>query len=191
MVRNVELYSFFEKYEVLQKMTNYLPSSSVNIGELRSYIEEIVSIPKKCWDDFSSIIELKSFKKDEAIIQQGARYNNEVFIIDGIIRAYFVDEQGNDRNTAFYESNAFMSTNTLRSKDGLSIYYYQALTDTNILEFNSKLFLDLLKKYPNLLKVAKSTKEQEIDRLNKREKCIMQVITKFRHCLIRASPVNV
>lgn len=143
--------------------------------KLRKYLWEYNQISQDCWKVLREIIECETFSKDEMAIRQGAPFNKEVFIESGIVRAYFIDEQGNDKNVAFYEDGAFMSTNALRCRDGLSVYNYQALTDVKWLEFDSDSFFDLMERYSDLFNLAKKVKELEVDRLNKRDACLMQV----------------
>ena len=133
-----------------------------------------MNLAQACWDDLCSIIIPGSFRKNEYLLKQGFHSYQEVFIEDGVVWAFLTDEQANEKGTGFYRENEFISTSALRSKNGCSIYTYQALTDTKVLTFSSEKFVRLLAKYPDLIKLAKHVKEREIDRLSKRDDCLIQ-----------------
>jgi len=146
-------------------------------------MEKITRLSQQCYKEIDLYLLQKSILKNEIFINQGSAVNTEMFLSDGIIRAYFVDDQGNEKSTAFYQGEAFISTSALRSKNSYSIYTYQALTDISIYTINSKIFSELINKYPELMKAAKYVKEKETERLNRRDECLMQVsaLEKYRN----------
>lgn len=142
---------------------------------LQTYLASMVNFSQSCWTDLSTLARIKPLEKDDYIAWQETPYDKEVFVADGIIRAYFIDDKGNEKNVAFFDHPSFMSINRLRSKKERSVYSFQALTRGKILEFSTDRFSELLGRYPEFLKVAQQVKELEIDRLNKREQCLMEI----------------
>jgi len=154
---------------------------------LQAYLATMVSLSQRCWTDISTLAQVKPLEKDVYIAWQETPYDKEVFVADGIIRAFYIDDKGNEKNVAFFDHPSFMSINRLRSKEERSVYSFQALTKGTILEFPTDRFSELLDRYPEFLKVAQQVKELEIDRLNKRELCLMETtaeekVRKFLEC---------
>ena len=68
-----------------------------------------------------------------------------------------------------------MSTHSLRTTKGVSIYSYQALCNTKLLVFDSRQLKELLSETKKLSQIGKVIKEKELTRLMNREDCLMQV----------------
>lgn len=139
----------------------------------KEYLLSIANISEEVIDRVLDISNLKNLSKGESLISQDKPYTHEVFIIDGVVRSYFIDEDGNDNTVCFYSDKSFLGTNTLRNKGVESIYTYQALTRLSYLEINSNLFYELMKLYPILEKVVYYVKQRESNRSHHRDKCIL------------------
>lgn len=120
----------------------------------------------------SEVVDLKATHSISSLNQ---RSFDEIFILNGVVRAYLIDEEGNDRTSAFYFNGSFMSTNALRTLKKLSIYNYQALSDTKLLIFNSKKLKDFFSKTTILNSLGFKIKELEKERLWKRDSMLLQV----------------
>lgn len=136
-------------------------------------------------DEISSITNIGTtihLKRDEIIFRAGDKTNEEIFIENGVIRGFIVDEAGNEKSTSFFEEGEFMSTLSFRNKSGVSVYNYQALCHTKLLVFDSNQLKELLSKTKQLTEIGKAIKERELNRLINRDDCLMQVkaIDKYR-----------
>lgn len=145
------------------------------MNQLLNYIKTIVNLTDECASNIKLNSKEKLIAKNETVLNKGAKANTEIFLSEGIIRAFLIDKQGNEKNTAFYEGGEFISTSALRSKNGYSIYTYEALTNCVIYIIDSGKFNELLRTHTPLMDAAKLVKEKEIERLNKRDECLMQV----------------
>ena len=121
------------------------------------------------------LIEFRYLKKDELFIRKGQHLDSEIFIEKGIVRAFIVDDDGNEKTIAFFEEGEFMNSLTLRTSQWKSLHYYQALTCTTTIQLSSTNFKNFLSSNKQLSAVGKLIKEREVERLNKRDLCILQV----------------
>jgi CRP-like cAMP-binding protein len=135
----------------------------------------ITSINKDEWASITNIGTTAHLKKDQIIFQKGDPNNKEVFLVNGIVRGFITDEYGNEKSTSFFEEGEFMSTHSLRTQKGISIYNYQALCRTKLLVFDSMQLKDLLSETKKLSEIGKAIKERELTRLMNRDDCLMQV----------------
>lgn len=140
------------------------------------------SINEDEWTSIKTIGTTIHLKKDEIIFRKGKRSDKEVFLENGIVRGFITDEEGNEKSTSFFEEGEFMSTCSLRTQQGVSIYNYQALCRTKLLVFDSKKLKDLLSETKKLSEIGKAIKERELTRLMNRDDCLMQVkaVDKYR-----------
>lgn len=135
----------------------------------------ITSISKEEWSSVTAIGTILHLKKGEIILRKGERCNKEFFIEKGIVRGFITDENGNEKSTSFFEEAEFMSTLSLRSQNGISLYNYQALCRSTLLVFDSKQLKDVLSKTKKLSEIGKAVKERELTRLMNRDESLVQV----------------
>lgn len=135
----------------------------------------LTSVHEDEWAAITSIGTPIHLKKDEIIFRKGDHNNKEVFLENGIVRGFITDEEGNEKSTSFFEEGEFMSTQSLRTQKGVSIYNYQALCRTKLWVFDSKQLKDLLSETKKLAEIGKAIKERELTRLMNRDECLMQV----------------
>lgn len=155
------------------------------MSNLVKYLNKITPLSKDCSTELEIISEQKTISRNEIFIHPQSKVSTEVFVSKGVVRAYLIDDQGNEKCTAFYHGEEFMSTSTLRSSKGHSLHAYQALTDVEIYTINSKMFMELVNTYPELMRAVKHVKEREVERQSQRESCLLQVaaIEKYQHFL--------
>lgn len=139
------------------------------------------TIDSNQWKMIRSIGKVRKLKKEESLVQQGSIFNKEVFIEEGIMRGYIIDDEGNEKSVAFFQAGEFMSTTTLRTKNSMSMHHYQAMCKTNLLLFEPKELRAFLAKSDTLAKIGKAIKENEIERLNNRDNCLLQVKAKDKY----------
>lgn len=137
-------------------------------------------IPEE-WNVIKNMGKSKSLKKEEHLIQQNSLFDKEVFIEKGIIRAYIIDDDGNEKSIAFYEEGRFMSTSTLRTINSKSLHNYQAICKTELILFNSNELKSFFTKNKYLSEIGSTIKEDEIKRQNNRDNCLLQVKGKNKY----------
>ncbi len=143
--------------------------------KIKNHISSINTIYSEEWEKIMNMGKERRLKKEENLVQQDSIFNKEVFIKEGIMRAYILDDDGNEKSIAFFQEGEFMSTSTLRTKNGRSIHHYQAMCKTNLLLFEPKELRTFLSKNNALSAIGKAIKENEIERINNRDKCLLQV----------------
>lgn len=79
------------------------------LRSLRNHIEEIVKLTDEEWKFVSSHFEYKKLKKHQFLIQVGQPVDYEFWIIEGLIRAYNIDEKGKEHILRFGMENYWIS----------------------------------------------------------------------------------
>lgn len=135
----------------------------------------VFSLNEEEWLQMKDIATSNYLKKGELILSEGTKNDKEYFIEKGIVRGFKTDDKGNEKSVAFFEEGEFMSTSALRIKNGLSVYSYQAMCPTILLTFDSKALKTHLSQNRHLSEFGKRIKEREIERLSKRDDCLLHV----------------
>ena len=148
------------------------PSNALRL--FGDYLHGMVDMPPRAWQDLKNISAVRRYSRRHFLVREGETFGQEVFILEGILRAFTLDEEGFERTTAFYQPHQFMGISTLRNQAGLSAATYQSLTDSILVYVNSDGLRSLLDTRPALVELAAFVKQQEIERLKKRDSCLMQ-----------------
>lgn len=103
-------------------------------------LKEILNIrSEEILNEMMSITEKVTFKKGEMILNMGDSQNYVYLILEGIVRSYYLDINGNDITKAFMKENDFCVGESLFEKEP-SVQGFECLEDVTTLKFDSKKF---------------------------------------------------
>ncbi len=92
---------------------------------------------------------IKHFKKGTVLLKEGQTSTEAYFVLDGVIRQYYLFE-GEEKTTDFFVDEQWVvSLNTI-NLNSPSKQYLECCTDCSVLMGDSKKGEDLYNKYPNL-----------------------------------------
>lgn len=80
-----------------------------------------------------NILKPKVLKKDMFFLQEGEESTEIGFIIKGVFRSYYIDKAGNDITKYFYAEGGILFSYMAHLCQKESMYYIQALEDSEIL----------------------------------------------------------
>lgn len=104
---------------------------------------------KHLFDEYCTFVD---FKKNEIVIFQGDNSANLFFIIKGLVRAYYIDKEGNDITKNFAAENDFFSTKGLISHNP-SLFYVECLEDCKCIRIPYIALNDIMEKNVNIYKI--------------------------------------
>ncbi|MNB78875.1 Cyclic nucleotide-binding domain protein [compost metagenome] len=100
---------------------------------LRMNLKETSSLSEKDTDLLGSIFKPKSIKKDMFFLQKGEQSIDIGFICKGVFRSYYLDNRGNDITKYFHAEGAILFSYAAYLSQKESMYYIQALEDSELL----------------------------------------------------------
>lgn len=157
--------------------------------ELKSYIDSITRVKDEFWEELSKSVRVSYLKKGEQFAKEGDKVKSIGFLLSGIIRIYYLDEEGNEWNKAFLESNSFLISNIDLTGD--SQVYFEAAISCKILIASSTLFEDGLVKFPELHKVYQHEMGKLFKRKSEREVSLLKYNAKERFVQFKNTYPNV
>lgn len=98
---------------------------------------------------FISLLQLKTIKRKDFLLQTGDVCHYETFVCKGCLRSYYIDNEGVEHNTLFAVEGWWTGDLYSLITNNPSRYFIEALEDTEVLQI-SKSNLDLL--YQNVPK---------------------------------------
>lgn len=78
-------------------------------------------------------VPVASFRKGTILLQQGDLPNQCYFVLEGCIRQFAVDEDGNEHTTNFFTEEQSVTVFTQHTSDGLSPYSLSCLEDCTLI----------------------------------------------------------
>jgi len=79
---------------------------------------------------FSEKLSILTFKKKEIFIQSGKVQQSIGFIVSGLIRSYYIDNNGNEKTVRFYDEKDYATHYTEFITQQFSKYTFQCLENT-------------------------------------------------------------
>lgn len=143
------------------------------MNKLKDFLMELGSLSFEEWEVLASMGERLHLKKAQTFLHSMQYTPHEVFLLKGTVRAYLIDETGNDKTTAFYQEGTFMSTHTFRTLNGNSIANYETLEDCELVLFKSTDLKSFFAQSPLLQQLGYTLKEQEKRRLANRDETLL------------------
>ena len=92
-----------------------------------------ISLDKESIYLLQNIFKPRLLKKDMFFLQEGEKSNEIGIIVKGIFRSYYIDKIGNDITKYFYEEGGLLFSYAAYLCKTQSMYYIQALEDSEIL----------------------------------------------------------
>lgn len=90
--------------------------------------------------------------KKSAILFQGEVPNRGILIKSGVIRAYTITSEGEERTVGFYTTNDFFPIPWLFGETSTSLFYYETITKVSYYSFSKQDFLDCIQDSKPLLR---------------------------------------
>lgn len=116
---------------------------------LKQEIQNIYPINMDCWNELKTILSFKTIKKEDYFSKEGEKVRGLGFIQKGILRIYYLDDEGNEWNKHFLLENDFVAASVSLHKN--SITNIQALSETEIIFFPIDSLMKLANKYKDIL----------------------------------------
>lgn len=120
---------------------------------LEDFLEKYLNIHTKTLvKELGNIAALRNFSKGDSLITAGKRPEEVFLLIDGIVRKYFIDEDGNDFTDCFL-FEAGETVGGCGRGNAASRLSAEALSEVAALSLPVREVRSLMKKYPELVRI--------------------------------------
>ncbi len=119
------------------------------LENIKKLISNYIEISEEEWSFYSSNLCVKEIKKKETILSQGDICRDVIFVVDGLLRVFFVDNDGEEKTFHFSFENTFSADYESFLKKIPSNYAIQALEDTTIVLMSYEMLHDGYKSLRN------------------------------------------
>ena len=130
------------------------------LENIKKVISSYIEISDEEWAHYSSNFRVKEFKKKEIILTRGDICRDVFFVLDGLLRLFFIDKSGEEKTFHFSLENTFSADYESFLKKIPSNYSIQALEDTTVILMSFEMLHDGYKSLRNGEKLGRLLAEE-------------------------------
>lgn len=119
------------------------------LENIKKLISNYIEISDEEWIAYASKLYIQQIEKKQTILSQGEICRDVFFVVDGLLRVFFVDDQLEEKTFHFSFENTFSADYESFLKKTPSNYSIQALEDTTIILMSYEMLQDGYKSLRN------------------------------------------
>lgn len=119
--------------------------------KMRTTLEERFHAELSDWNGFAEFFHLQQLKDNEHWIKAGQSCEEFFYIAEGLVRIYYVDQEGNEVNEGFYEEGMLLGPISSFVSGAPCPYYIQTVEPATLLVANYPKFHDYALDKPEIL----------------------------------------
>ncbi len=151
------------------------------LAQLKISLNTYTPIEHSEWQKLSLIFKEKNYEKGQNLIDPNMDKSKIFFVCKGLIRYYYLSEDGKEWNKAFINENTLSSSFTIDFLGDNSPYAVQALEDTAILISDYSQFEELFESNPSIERLGRMFIEKVLISKMKRERSFLSKSAKARY----------
>ena len=136
----------------------------------RHHLSNTYGMTMLSWQALEPLLNVKSAKKHQLIVKENQNYQNEIFLVSGIVRLYYLGPEGEEINIAFYKGIETIRPLFTRTINDKHTCYIEAITDLIYITFNAEEFSKLIRSKNDVQQYAYQIVEKELRYNIEREK---------------------
>lgn len=153
--------------------------------DLYNFLYTISPIQENTWNEVKKLFTEYSLKKGEYFLQEGEVAKNFGFLKQGVVRAFYRNNEGVEYNKHFFTKNNMIGGYSSLVTQLPNSINQQALTDCDLLIGNYKKLIDLLDKHQDLERLLRKIAEHYFVDKEKREVEIVLLEAKKRYAIFQ------
>ncbi|KFC21188.1 Crp/Fnr family transcriptional regulator [Epilithonimonas lactis] len=114
----------------------------------RNHLEKFITINDEDFEEILSYFEVKNFAKKENLLEEGQVCKYNYFVLNGLLRKFFINEKGTEQITEFAVETWWMTDNISYEHKVPSEFYIQTVEKSEILVISSDSQEKLLIEFP-------------------------------------------
>jgi len=114
----------------------------------RTHLEKFIKINDEDFEKIFSFFEVKVFAKKVNLLEEGQICKHNYFVLNGLLRKFFINEKGTEQITEFAIETWWMTDNISYEHKVPSEFYIQTVEKSEILVISSDAQEKLLEEFP-------------------------------------------
>jgi CRP-like cAMP-binding protein len=148
--------------------------------QLKTYINRYVSFSDDEMDSFFKYLELKSYSKKEILLETNQICKHHYFIVDGLLRAHYINEKGTDKIIQFAIENWWITNLESYVRETPSIFTIDTLEKSTILSISKNNLEKAFIEIPKLERLFRVIAENTLVAIQRKNEFYMKLNSKER-----------
>jgi len=149
--------------------------------QLRNAVDQWVELTDQQWKQFAAIFTEKTVDPQELILLPGDYVHELLFVCSGLLRFYYLSEDGTESNKAFIAENTFAGPLAASALKMPVIYGIEALEPTTLLVASYADFVNLFDQHPIFDRLGRRLAEWLLIHKELRTRNLLQYQAKDRY----------
>lgn len=116
----------------------------------KKHIEKFVQISNEEFDELLKFFETKEVSKKENLLEEGQICRYHYFVLNGLLRKFYINEKGNEQTTEFAIETWWLTDNIAYEHKQPTEFYIQAVEKSKILYISQDNQEKLLNAFPKM-----------------------------------------
>jgi CRP-like cAMP-binding protein len=118
------------------------------LHQLKKHINKYIAISDNEFDNISSYFQIQNFRKKENLLTRGETCKASYFVLNGILRKFFVNKKAVEQTTEFAIENWWMTESFSYLNQSSTEFYIQAVEQTELLVLHLDAQGKMLEQHP-------------------------------------------
>lgn len=164
-------------------------SSPNGRDQFRALVDSLAFIPDSEWQAVLPRLKTRTASKGDHLLRAGDQVKVFYFLVGGLLRYYYITEDGREFNKAFFREGQILGAYSGRGQGFICRFFVQALEDSELLVLPRALFEELYAKHPGWDRLGRIQAETVAMRKTTREAEFLldSAETRYRR-FVRESP---
>jgi CRP-like cAMP-binding protein len=114
----------------------------------KAHINKFTKVSDEEFEAILSYFQFKTLSKKENLLEAGQVCKSNVFVLNGILRKFFINDKGTEQTTEFAIENWWMTETFSFINQSATEFYIQAVENTELLYIDKTAYEKLLEKHP-------------------------------------------
>jgi len=131
-----------------------------SLDQFQKSMYHITDIPEQEWMDFEERLTLRKLDKGVPLVRQGEVTRTMAFVVEGLLRKFYVDESGSDFTKLFCMEHGYVSSFAAFISGEPSCFGIEAMEPTVLVTFEYDHFKVFMERHPCWLRIYNAALER-------------------------------
>jgi CRP-like cAMP-binding protein len=118
------------------------------LEQFKKHIQKFIHVSDSEFEEIAGYFQLETFRKKENLLTEGQVCKASYFVLEGILRKFFINEKGVQQTTEFAIENWWMTDTFSYINEMPTEFYIQAVQPAKVLVIRQSAYDELLEAHP-------------------------------------------
>lgn len=168
--------------------------AGIRMKEIATYLDAMKSVCPEISEEhlieFQKSLEVVRFKKKDFVFKEQELQNAIYFVIKGLVRSYYVNSKGDEKNAWFIQESEFITDYPSFLEDKTSNYSFQCLENCVMVKLPKAAIMQAYRDFPSIDKYGRLIAEEIIKMMQRRIESLLFLTAQQRYAYVLQQEKN-